>query len=207
VTSVGHAHRHVALGRRRTRERGATLLEFAMVALFLISISGAAFDLGMTWRIGLVTNDAARAGARTGSSMAEAPLADWYAISNARAALSSANRLQDVQRFVIYRSDTVDGDVPSTCKSGTSTSAECNVLTGDQFRAIAQADFNATTGCISSSKATVANWCPTERDNVQLTANYYGVWVQVKYSNLFKLRGTSVNVEREAVMRLEPDVF
>jgi Flp pilus assembly protein TadG len=189
---------------RRSTERGAVMVEFAMVALFMLSILAAAFDFGMTWRVGLITNDAARAGARTGSALAQDPLADWYAISNARAALSSSKQLNNVLRVVIYRSDATDGNAPASCLSGTATTSECDVLTGAQFRAIAQADFNTTTGCMSTSKATVVNWCPNERDNVQLTAQYYGFYVQVSYSNMFKVRG-SINVDRDAVMRLEPD--
>lgn len=208
------AHRHRQAGRassgtprsNRAAERGAALVELAMVALFLLTISGAAFDFGMTWRVTLIDNEAARAGARTGSTMADDPLADWYALSNARAALSSGKQLANVQRVVIYRSDTANGAVPSGCTSGTTTSSLCNVLTGAQFSALAQTDFNTTTGCINAGKATVTNWCPNVRDNVQLTANYFGIWIDIKYTNLFKLRGASIDITRTAVMRLEPDV-
>lgn len=49
----------------------------------------------------------------------------------------------------------------------------CNVLTGAQFRALTQADFNTTTGCMTTAQS--KNWCPTSRTNVQLNSEYYGV--------------------------------
>ena len=206
--SLGHHHRSgpPPSATAPMREQGAALVEFAMIAMFLLFILGSAFDYGMTWRVTLVANEAARAGARTGSSLDQQPLADWYALTNARASLSSGNQLQNVQRVVIYKSTDVAGTVPPECATASSTTLDCNVLSGAQFRAIAQADFNATTGCINTAKAIAANWCPNERNNVQLTADYYGFWVQTRYNNQFKVAGAGMNVNRDAVMRLEPDV-
>lgn len=207
--SLGHHASRSSLSppmRECDRERGAALVEFAMIAMFLLFILGSAYDYGMTWRVTLIANEAARAGARTGSSLDQQPLADWYALTNARASLSAGNQLQNVQRVVIYKSTTVDGSVPSICATATSTTLDCNVLSGAQFRALAQADFNATTGCINTAKAIAANWCPNQRNNVQLSADYYGFWVQTRYNNQFKVTGAGMNVNRSAVMRLEPDV-
>ncbi len=203
-----HAHRHLPgpTGAGLGREVGATLVEFAMVAMFLLTIVSGSLDLGLAWRVTLVNNEAVRAGARSGSSLDQAALADWYALSSARAALSSGGQLANVQRVVIYKSTATNGDVPAACITATSTTEDCNILTGAQFRALAQADFNTTSGCIVSGKATVANWCPNERDNVQLTANYYGLWIRVRYTNEFKVLGDGLNIDRNAVMRLEPDV-
>ena len=73
--------------------------------------------------------------------------------------------------------------------------------TGEQ---IWRTDFNTTTGCFEP--ALVKNWCPSSRDNVQLTADYYGVWIQTRYSYEFSILGSGTTVRRDAVMRLEPKV-
>jgi Flp pilus assembly protein TadG len=179
-------------------------VEFAFVALVIIVMAGGAFDYGMGWRMGLITNEAARAGARTGSSLGNDPLTDWYALSGARASLASGNRLANVQRVVVYASTTANGAVPASCTTGTTTSAQCNVLTGDQFRALVQGDFDLTNGCIKSGKATVTNWCSMSRSTVQLNALYYGVWIQTTYDRMFKLPSSTITVNRSAVMRIEP---
>lgn len=204
---LGHRRRRPAPATlvERARERGAALVEFAIIAMFIVVLIGGAFDYGMAWRVGLVTNEAARTGARVGSGMDNNALADWYAISGAKAALTNSGRVNDVQRFVIYRSDTADGAIPTECKTATTTSQKCNIMTGAQFRAITQANFNTTTGC-ATTNMTTWQWCSASRNNVQLTAEYYGIWLSVRYNPSFKMAGNGVTVERDAVMRLEPDV-
>ena len=185
-------------------ERGAALVEMAIISLLLLLLIAGGYDFGQAWRQGLITNEAARTGARTGSALGDNYLADWYALSGSRAALQNSGRLDDVERVVIYRADTTDGQVPSQCIDQNSTSRRCNILTGDQFRAMQISDFNTTTGCFQP--ALVKNWCPSSRDNVQLTADYYGVWIQTRYSYEFSILGSGTTVRRDAVMRLEPKV-
>ena len=43
-------------------------------------------------------------------------------------------------------------------------------------------------------------------ENLQATAEYYGVWIKVKHDYLFPIIGDDVTIERTAVMRLEPEV-
>jgi Flp pilus assembly protein TadG len=183
-------------------ERGAALVEMAIVGLFIVTLAAATYDLGQGWRAGLAVNEAARTGARTASAMGTQPLADYYALSGARAALGNSNMLDYVERVVIYRSATASGDVPAACKTGTSTSAPCNILTGAQFRALTEAQFNTTTGCFTP--ATVRNWCPSSRNNIQATAQYWGMWIHLRQPKEFRFLGTHNTVTRDAVMRLEP---
>ena len=199
---------HARPRRRRSLhdQVGAALVEFAIVSMFLVLVAAGAFDYGMAWRVGLATNEAARTAARTGSGLGDNPLADWYAVSGAQAALKNSGRLQDVQRVIIYRADTATGAVPTACTTATSTTEKCIIFTGAQFRALTQASFSTTTGCPTGSKALVANWCPSSRNAVQLTAESYGVWIQTRYIPQFKMLGSSITVSREAVMRLEPEV-
>lgn len=190
--------------RSRGHERGAALVEMAIVATLLLLIIAGGYDFGQAWRQGLITNEAARTGARTGSALGDNYLADWYALSGSRAALQNSGRLDDVERVIIYRADSTQGDVPSQCITQNSTSQRCNVLTGQQFREMEIGDFNTTTGCFEP--ALVKNWCPSARDNVQLTADYYGVWIQTRYDYEFSILGSGTTIRRDAVMRLEPKV-
>ena len=183
------------------------LVELAFVSMFLAVLAGGAYDFGMGWRQGLAVTEASRTGARVGSSQGDLVGADFALLSGTKAALASSGVLPAVNRVVIYKSATVDGDIPANCRTTTSTnpSEACNILTGAQFRALPASVTTGVltaTGCIANSQA--KNWCPTTRNNVQLTAEYIGVWVQVTYTFKFKFIGSSRTIERDAVMRLEP---
>lgn len=170
--------------------------------MFILTLGAATYDLGQGWRGGLAVNEAARTGARTAPAMGTQAETDYYALSGARAALGNSGMLEHVERVVIYRSATADGGVPATCKTATSTSAACNILTGAQFRSMTAGQFNATTGCFTP--ATVRNWCPSSRNNVQLTAQYFGIWIKVRQPKEFSFLGSHNTITRDAVMRLEP---
>jgi Flp pilus assembly protein TadG len=188
-------------GHRSGRERGAVLVEFAMVAMILVTVLAGTFDLGMAWRSGLGVTEAARAGARVGSGQGKALTADRSLLLSAQAAMASSDLLPDVTRVVVYRSATADGVMPSGCKT-TATNSNCNVFTGTQFRNIIATSALTSTGCLTGSQS--QNWCPTQRVTTQLTAQYIGVWIQIRYDYDFRLLGTSRLIERSAVMRLEP---
>ncbi len=191
---------HHRTGRGATRrDRGAVLVEMSFVAVVLIALLGAAFDFGMSWRAGLGVIEAARTGARVGSSQGNDIDADRALLTGMYSALASSGQLAKVDRVVLFKSTTTDGQVSAACINGTSGS--CNTFTGDQFRAITSTSAISSTGCVTNSVR--RGYCPTTRNQVQLTADYIGVWVRVKYDPLFpSIR--PMDIERTAVMRLEP---
>ncbi len=187
------------------RERGAVIVELAFVAVFLLVVIAGTFDYGQAWRAGLAINEASRTAARVGSAQGTTRAGDFNALSGAKAALVTNGRLNDVERVVVFRAG-ADGKVPTTCKTGSTTA--CQVIKGDDFRTAweSQSVTAATTteGCLRVAIA--PNWCPTTRDNVQVTAEYYGVWIRYRYDHEFSVFGTSTTIERTTIMRLEPKV-
>lgn len=185
-------------------ERGAVLVEFAFVGLILLTLLAAGFDYGMAWRTGLAANEGVRAGARVGSGQGKELTSDYSLLSSMRAALQSSGVLDDVERVVVFESATSAGRVPSGCVTGSGSGQECNILTGAQFRAFPSNPATATDshGCITP--ATTSRWCPDERIDVQLTADYLGVWVRIRHDYMFPVMGDSTTVDRTAVMRIEP---
>jgi Flp pilus assembly protein TadG len=213
-----HATRHVARSSRRSSgERGAVTVELAVVAILLLTLVAGTFDYGFAWRTGLAGNEAARTGARVGSSQALSRGADYYALNGLRASLRSSGVMDDVRKVVIFKSTTADGEVPTSCLNPSPTGT-CNVLTGAQLDALTVSSFNLTiptdgssptgTGCLTTSAAMRAGWCPNARSNNQDTgADYYGVYVELFYDNQFSILGNGTAVKRTAVMRLEPTGF
>lgn len=197
---LGHHRGGQRLG--RTGDRGAVIVELALVSLFLLMMIAGTFDYGQGWRTGLAVNEGARAGARVGSALGPDPLADYYALSAARSSMASSGQLNGVERVVIYRSTTTNGAVPSSCTIGSASTSPCVVIDGDDFRAFAEDDFDDVTGCLDD--ALVDNWCPASRTNVQLTADYFGIWIDLTHTKTFTFTGSTLRVTRDAVMRLEP---
>ena len=100
-----------------TRQRGAALVEFALIAPILMLLVAASFDLGQAWKTGLVASSATRAGARIGSNAGDSPLADYYLLTGMKSSLSADN-LAKVRRVIVYESTTTNGAVPAGCLSG-----------------------------------------------------------------------------------------
>ena len=213
------AARRRAEAATRSHERGATLVEFAFVAMFLFVLVAATFDYGFAWRAGLTVNEGARSGARVGSSQSLSKGADYYALNSVRATLIASGAIDQVEKVIIFKSTTADGKVPATCKA-TAPSGTCNVLTGTQLKALTLSSYNLVissdptvaptgTGCLNSNAAKLVGWCPNVRSNNQEAgADYFGVYVELKYPRKFKgFGGSTITVTRTAVMRLEPVGF
>lgn len=195
------SHRPRFVPGRHRNERGAVLVEFAIVAIFLTALLAGAFDFGMAWRASLAVTEAARAGARVGSSSGKNVNADRELLLSTQAALASAGLLDEVQRVVVFNGSNVS-DVPATCKIGTGTSQSCNALTGAQFRLLNASSPIDANGCIVDSDR--KGFCPKLRNDVQLTAHYVGVWVRIGYQYEFGVLGSVRTIERTAIMRIEP---
>lgn len=185
---------------------GASIVELAMVMLLMFLLVAATFDYGMAWKSGLATNEAARTGARVGSSAGIQRGADFVSLSGLKASLSASGLLDGVERVVVFRATSEDGEVPAACK--TSSGSNCQVIPGTAFKTSWETGTvegsTTTAGCLNI--ASTKSWCPTSRVNDQDNAQYYGVWVKIRHDYLFPVIGDQVYIERTAVMRLEPKV-
>jgi len=177
------------------------LVEFATVGIFLVTLLAGAFDFGMAWKAALGVTEAARAGVRVGSSSGNNVAADRELLLSAQAALSSSGLLEDVDRVVVFNASNVSA-VPPSCKIGTGNGQSCNALTGAQFKDLSGSSAIDANGCLVDSVR--KGYCPTLRNNVQLTAHYLGVWIRASYEYEFGLLGTTKTIERTAIMRIEP---
>lgn len=207
--------------RRRRGERGTAMIELAFTALLIFSLSAGAVDYGLGWRSGLAVTEASRAGARVGSSLGpqdttstditkNGRIADFYAVSSAKAALRASGKLDDVERLVLYQSMSSDGQPSSACRNGTGDGT-CSIISGAALRTSWDAASDETsvknqttsTGCL-----VIANpqaFCPTLRKNTpQGSAEYLGVYVRIRHHYIFPILGSGTDVARLTVMRIEP---
>lgn len=193
--------------RRARQEGGAALVELAFVAMILSLLAAGGYDYGMGYRAGLGVIEGTRTGARVGSSIGNDIQADFQILSSSKSALQSSGLLPYVEKVVIYRSATVNGDIPVNCKnyaSGTVSDA-CNIILGSDFRALPSSwstSIATATGCLNVDKT--QKWCPTTRKDIQAYAEYVGVWIQIKYPYQFRMLGSTITINKDTVMRIEP---
>lgn len=189
---------------RRPRDAGVVLVEFALVVNMLLGMGLGIYEFGFAWRSSAAVTSGARSAARTASSLATDVSADYQALSSIRSDLQASGLLDNLLLVVVYKSTTADGAVPTSCRTNASTSALCDIYTGDQVRTMFESDFSTTTGCMTGMVA--ANYCPNVRNSIMATADYLGVWVKVQHDYQTGMFGSGIEIKRNAVMRIEPRV-
>lgn len=189
--------------RVRRRERGAVLVELALVSTILVTMVLGVFEIGMAWSDHQEVTAASRSGARVGSQLGKAAQADNQILKAVQAGLGS--QASQVAKIVVYEAD-ANGDMPAACKTaavGYAGGAHCNV-----YGATSLADLNTAVkwGSGSACGQLDGNWCSaTQRSNVQDTATYLGVYVEVNHHYLTGLfGGGSLKLTETTVMRVEP---
>jgi Flp pilus assembly protein TadG len=190
-----------SLQRRSERERGASLVEFALVAPVLLLLIFGAFEYGMFFKDYLTVSNTTRTGARVGSAAGSSGDADYQilqAVKSAAAALPGGSN--SIEKVSIYRSTSAGGGPSATCQTTSSAADKCNTYTAAAFTQPVT-KFGCGAGSIDSV------WCPTTRvDSQAVGPDYLGVWVKTTHGFVTKLFGSSRTITDSVVMRIEPKV-
>lgn len=196
---------------QRRDERGAGMVEMTLVFPILVLLVLGIFEFGMAWRSSLTVSNALRSGARAAANSGEDRLADYNAVLAADSAMSNIDNAE-VEKIVIYRSDTDDGSVPEACLSDSaadnggvnSGGVSCNVYSAADIASLDVGDFPGSTTCDPGSLD--ARWCPTSREGSQsIGADFVGVYMEVELAFQTGLFGDGLTVDDETVMRIEPE--
>jgi Flp pilus assembly protein TadG len=195
------------LPRRSRGERGAALVEFVLIVPLLALIVGAVFEFGLAWRDSMTVSNALRSGARVGSNAGRERLADYNLLKSIEAAMAEIPTAR-IEKIIVYRATTANSAPPSACTALTTggvntATVKCNVYSGSDL-ARPVTDFAGTTSC--GAAAPDRFWCPTTRANQQaLSADYLGVWMQVRYTYVTRMfPGSGIILKDRCIMRLEP---
>ncbi len=191
--------------RRRGRERGAVIVELAMVVPILMTLVLGMYEIGMAWGASQTVVQASRSGARTVSQLGTFGAADQQAVLAVLATFE--NDVADIQRIIIFDAS-AGPDLPAACDTTFSPSGEdCNVYVAADFAAAGDPlhfDQNDTSsGCGTGASR---NWCPDgDRSHSQVTATEVGVFVEFEAERASGLFGSQpFNITRTTVMRIEP---
>jgi Flp pilus assembly protein TadG len=191
-------------GRARGGDRGAVLIEFALVAPLLLLLMVGMFEYGNAWRqVGRVER-AAQQGARTASSMANHRFADYEALRAIDTATRDLSGLT-VERVIIFNATDDDGEVTNpACFTG-SVSGQCNTYTGAQVRTTSPSGFSGGSSSAPTCAGSLdAAWCPLGRSRTQSTISRVGVHITLTYESVTNLMPVTVTIERTAVYQVDP---
>lgn len=198
MTPMNIGDRLVARWRRQNKaaendsERGAALVEFAIIATFFFTLAFGTLEMGTAWSDSQLVTQAARTGARSSTQLGISPAADSFSVESIEAALGDLRN--DVTRIVIYDASAADGSMPPACVNATPPGipGQCSVYDQTYF---------GTYGAWANG-----SWAPASRDNTADTADYVGVTVEVArpYTTGF-FTGSTFDIADTTVMRIEPE--
>lgn len=120
------AHKNVEGEKRTLRERGASMVEFALVAPLFFAIIFGGIEVGLMFRSYLAVENLSRSAARIASIERNNATADDLILT--RIDNLTAGIQGDVTRVVIFKADTLNAVVPPACANGNPL-AGCNVYT------------------------------------------------------------------------------
>ena len=189
--------------RRAPKERGAAIVEFALVSVVLFVIIFGLIEGGLLVRARNSVRSSADEGARRGAIAADQQTADWQILQQLRirGALSSSR----INYVVVFAARDSTDTPTASCLAGVPQTDVCNVYERAEFELPA-----SSFGCIDANLD--ANWCPSDRAQDTAGFEYIGVYINATYNGLtgvFKIIGGDddfdgdVGLEAVSVLPLE----
>ena len=193
---------------RLRRDRGAALLELALVLPVLTLLLVGTFEVGQIWVSTNQLDGAVHQAARMGASAGSRVEADRDLLIALRAALP-ADELANVDRVVVYRAAAAGTAVPTGCVKPVGSPSEvgtvdCNTYTGATLRTTTA---TSMTGFGGDPTAKDRYWAPTSRrDALALPPDYLGLWVRTRHDSTMGVGFDGISITRSAVLRIQPDL-
>lgn len=191
---------------RRARgagDRGAVLVEAALITLPFFLLIFAVIEVGMQMASLHAATGSVKAGSRSASTAGSDLSADHLILQSVKGELSGLPRgRQQIVRIVVYRSGGSGQPPTERCRDGSPQHGNCNVYTAADLDRPAS-EF----GCKGS--APDRYWCPDERKTALTAASggppdYIGVYVVVRHTRVVPLVGNDKLLYEHSVNRLEP---
>lgn len=180
------------------RERGAVLVEAALVTPLLLLLVFGLFEMGMLFRDYLGVTASVKDGARAASIAANDPQADWHIL---QAVKRTSQAIPDggVKKIVVFNASLApNASGPSTaCLAG--TAHECNVYTPADWDTYDSDKFECDGGVDP-------NWCGKDRSSSfsDPSPALIGVYIEVEHAYITGMFGDSITLEEIAIFKIEP---
>jgi hypothetical protein len=198
--------------RRRRDDRGAVILEFALVLPLLLLLAFGTAEMGLAWTAANRVEGAASTAARVGASVgqvvdppapAAAPTpADNQILVALQAALPEES-LENLDRVIIFEADT-NGDFPANCDKPLGSSSDggvagrCNSYSGATVRGVT----------LTSNLGAADEFWPDESrlDSLADPPDSLGVYVRTTHEAKTGTFWDDRTIERTSIYRLQPGI-
>lgn len=200
--------------RARGKDRGAALVEAAIITpIFALLIFGI-LEFGMAFRDYLTVANVSRDSARAASAYGDDLYADYNIIQVVKQA-SKGFRPNEIQRLIVFNAGSVNGSITNTSHPANACLAAtvginnvCNVYDSADL-ALDKSHF----GC-KTTETLDKYWCPAAlngQDGREIRASgppdYIGIYVMARHNFITGLFGPGMNITDEIIMRIEPQDF
>jgi len=173
-------------------ERGAVIVEMAIIAVILMLLLFGIVEGGLAFRAKLGLSNSADEAARRGSVAANDPFADWQILQQVLEHSSDGG--SSIERVVIFKADATGNGPAEQCIDASSSASECNSYgASDLLRP--RSDFG-TCGALDGS------WCPNDRSRRLADLDLIGVWVRGRFDSPSGALG-SFSMEELSIQALE----
>lgn len=194
--------------RRGGGDRGATIVEFALVLPFLLLLGLGTAEMGLGWvaqdRVETASAAAARVAAVSGSRVE----ADRDVLVSLQAALPGPE-LANLDRVVVFKPETPQGGVPAGCIKEPGSLSEvgtagCNTYTGATVRSVTATSMSGFGGGATDVDR---YWAPsTRKDTLAGPPDYIGVWVRTTHDGVTGSFFGTLTMTKVSVFRIQPDL-
>lgn len=189
--------------RDRRSERGAGLLETAIVIPVFLLLVFSIFEMGLLFRDSLTTDNASREGARAASTRGNRDDADYYVLRTIEHGLEAMG-LERLDHVVVFKATGPDDTVPGACKTA-SQAGLCNRYTAADFFAELDDSGGNDTGNFRCGSRD-SSWCPTTREtSLSAGTDFIGIHVQTRHDFITGFFSGGNDLEETTILRLEPD--
>ncbi len=176
--------------RRARGERGAVIVEFALVLPLLVSLTFGIVEFSSAYHASSTIADATRAGGRVGSALATE---STYAsrIADAVAATLQTLPADEPQELWIYRANAQG--YPGSGTGFTTCAANC-----------IRYQWNPSTRTFDTSSPSGGGWAASTHQVCTQPFDELGVYVRARHAFVTRLFGTIVTLRDHSVFRFEP---
>lgn len=188
-------------------DRGATIVEFALLMPFLLFLAMGTADMGLAWIATDRVESASAQAARTAAVKGARVESDRDVLVTLATAMPAAE-LANLDRVVIFKPG-VGGAVPSGCIKAAGDTSEtgatgCNTYSGATVRA---ATATSMTGFGGTGTAKDRYWAPASRnDALSDPPDYIGVWVRTTHNSQVGYLFGSIGITKVTILRIQPDL-
>jgi len=187
-------------GTDRPRQKGAALIEFAMLLPLFVLLLFGTVEMGLALKSQLTMSSAVNSSARIGSVLGEDPRADIAVLDAVAAGLVGAADPGVIQKVIIYQSDL----------NGNSTGAENQYVYDDTDPTCPWVPCPDPDNPSFGGYGNPSGWAPDTRITALPSPDILGVQIQYRHlwvTNVMPFMSSPANWNADARLRLEPNVY